>query len=186
METCALVPFFIPLEYSNIQFPIPIVGVPRRQEDSPREIIPRIKDVRAININGKFSAALSVSKTWFQGDEIKNKYTYLLYRFTKYNKLSESWEIIQDEVAAQEVIRQEMTDWDRESGNVWKSYGFDPYDDSSWAYALAHYGSIAVAPIEAEDIEVKIPRRMWNLLEKPSEDDPVFKLILRSMRRNEE
>lgn len=80
-----------------------------------------------------------------------------------------------------------MTDWDREFGDVWKSYGFDPYVDSNWAYILTNYGSIAKATIEVGDIEIKIPRRMWNLLEKPSEeDDPMYKLILRLMRRNEE
>ena len=183
-ETCALVPFFAPLEYPNIDFAIPIVGVPRRKRDCPRDIIPQIKDVRAININNKFTAALSLCNNWFHYDEISEKYTYLLYKFTQYDKNTESWKIVNDDIASQEPIRQQMTDWDKLSGNIWKSLGFDPYDTSCWSYIIGHYGY--ELNIDIDTVDINIPRRYWNQLEKSSESDPWVKLIIRQLLGDDE
>lgn len=187
METCALVPFFTPIEYPNIQFSIPIVGVPRRYFDCPRDVIPKIESVRAISINGKFTAALSQSNAWFHVDEIDEKYTYLLYKFVKYDKSNDQWTIINNDIAAQEPIRQQMPDWDKEYGNMWNTLGFDPYESSCWAYVINHYGGDGIGrDISIPTVDVRIPRRDWNRLEKPTEMDWRIKGLIKYLRGDPE
>lgn len=163
METCVMTPFFIPIEHPNLQCEIPVVGIPRRKSDSPREILPRIENVRAINLNGQFTAALSLANGWFCANEIDCDYTYLMYRFVKYNKQKESWEIVSEEIAAQESIRNHMTSWDRTHGNPWKQFGFDPRNSSCWSYAIARFGPFEDENIGKSVVNVEVPRREWNI-----------------------
>ena len=184
IEECVLVPFFIPLEYNNIQFSIPIVGVPRRREQCPCSVIPQIKNVRAININNICTGALTQVGNWFNMEEIENTYTYLLYRFVKYNKLKEQWEIANNDLAAQDPIRQRMTEWDKMSGNIWETYGFDPYNKNTWSYAINHGAGNIGDDIEFGEEEIRVPKREWNLLEKKQDVDFRNKLFLKFLRCN--
>ena len=178
-EECILVPFFIPLEYNNIQFSIPIVGVPRRRPNCPSSVIPRIREVRAINVNNICTGALTRVGNWFNMEEIENAYTYLLYRFVKYDKAKEQWEIVNSDLAAQDPIRQKMTQWDKLSGNIWETYGFDPHNKNTWSYAINHGAGNIGDDIDFSEEEIKIPKREWNLLEKKQEEDFRFKLLLK-------
>lgn len=179
MEECVLVPFFIPLEYNDIQFPIPIVGIPRRRMQCPCSMIPQIKDVRAINVNNICTGALTQVGNWFNMEEIENTYTYLLYRFVKYNKVKEQWEITSNDLAAQDPIRQQMTEWDKMSGNIWEIYGFDPYNEKTWSYAI-NYGAGNIGDdIEFSEEEIRVTKREWNLLEKKQDEDFRYKLLLK-------
>lgn len=185
METCVMVPFFAPIEYQDLQYKIPVVGVPRRKRNSPRKILPKIENVRAVNLNGKFTAALSLANGWFDDNEIDCDYTYLMYRFVKYNKQKESWEIVSDQIAAQESIRNQMASWDRTHGNPWKQFGFDPYVSSCWSYATAHFGLFEDKNIGKSVVNVKVPRREWNILEKQREYDPFLDLFLNTIINDE-
>ena len=72
-----------------------------------------------------------------------------------------------------------MTQWDKLSGNIWETYGFDPHNKNTWSYAINHGAGNIGDDIDFSEEEIKIPKREWNLLEKKQEEDFRFKLLLK-------
>lgn len=103
----------------------------------------------------------------------------MMYRLVTYDTRKEEWKTVNEDMASQEPIRQQMPDWDRTSGNIWKTYGFDPLNTSQgWHMAHKHLGSDANLNVEVDMINIQVPRRDWNKLEKPNDIDPMIKLLL--------
>ena len=116
--------------------------------------------------------------------QIGNDYTYLLYRFVKYNRYKEQWEAVNDDLAAQDLIRQRMTDWDKMSGNIWETHGFDPYNKNTWSYAI-NYGVGNIGDdIEFDKVSIRVSKRDWNILEKKSDEDYRVKWLRKYFKSN--
>lgn len=180
VENCILAPFFVPFIYKDLAHDLPIVGVPRRKSNCPRDILPRIKDVRAISLNDKFTAALYAQSRYVCADEITNGYTYLLYRFSKYESAKNSWTAMKSNMASQEPIRQQMMPWDIREDNLWESLGFDPLNSQSWQLALHYCHNVSNIKRSLETMkpfDVVVSLRNWNKLEKAKTSSQVANLL---------
>ena len=47
-----------------------------------------------------------------------------------------------------------MTQWDKLSGNIWETYGFDPHNKNTWSYAINHGAGNIGDDIDFSEFEV--------------------------------
>lgn len=160
-EHCILVPFFAPLKFMKMRNRLPIVGVPRRATNTPREAIPTIDTVQAVRIHEEFTGA---TLAHIERDKvISSGYTYILHSLARYNRSSAKWEKVRSELSETDEIRATMQDHDKHFGNAWIKYGFDPSRKESWELAYTLLGT----PRVDETFPVftaTIPRHKWNAI----------------------
>lgn len=164
-EHWILVPYFSVFKLKKLHHPLPIIGIPRRASNTPREVLPKIENIQVIRIHKELSAATNAQSA--HNIEFLNEgYTYILHSLARYNKNKAKWEKVTRGIEENEEIKNMLNENDKRFGNTWIKYGFEPNRKDSWDLAFSEFGSPKLKDDKLIQFDVHVPKAKWNAVTK--------------------